>query len=69
MTPLLHRAAIIMDDFRPHRNTILRPIVTDEVAWSVGRSVTIVSPVKIVEPIGWAHVLDGFQIPHIQGQF
>jgi len=27
------------------------PIATDEVAWSVGPSVTIVSPVKTAEPI------------------
>jgi len=29
----------------------MRPIVTDRVAWSVGRSVTIVSPAKTAEPI------------------
>jgi len=29
----------------------VRPIVTDEVAWSVGLSVTIASPAKIAEPI------------------
>ena len=28
----------------------VRPIVTDGVAWSVGRSVTIVSPAKTAEP-------------------
>ena len=48
----------------------MRPIVTDQVAWSVGRSVTLVSPAKKAEmikmPFGlWArigprnHVLDG----------
>jgi len=48
----------------------MRPVVTDRVAWSVGRSVTLVSPAKIAEPIKmpfglWAqmvprnHVLDG----------
>jgi len=39
---------------RPHRRTILtymRPIVTDRVAWSVGLSVTIMSPAKTPEPI------------------
>jgi len=29
----------------------MRPIVTDRVAWSVGRSVTLVSPAKTAEPI------------------
>ena len=48
----------------------MRPIVTDRVAWSVGLSVTLVSPAKTAEPIEmpfglWArmsprnHVLDG----------
>ena len=48
----------------------LRPIVTDRVAWSVCRSVTLVSPAKTAEPIEMAfglrtrvgtgnHVLDG----------
>ena len=46
------------------------PIVTDRVAWSVGRSDTIVSPAKTAEPIEMLfdlrtrvgpgnHVLDG----------
>jgi len=29
----------------------MRSIVTDRVAWSVGRSVTVVSPAKVAEPI------------------
>jgi len=29
----------------------MRPIVTDRVAWSLGGSVTIVSPAKTAEPI------------------
>jgi len=29
----------------------MRPIVTDRVAWSVGRSVTLVSPAKTAAPI------------------
>jgi len=29
----------------------MRPVVADGVAWSVGLSVTIVSPVKTAEPI------------------
>jgi len=48
----------------------MRPIVTDGVAWSVGLSVTLVSPAKTAAPIEipfglWArmgrrnHVLDG----------
>jgi len=48
----------------------MRPIVTDRVAWSVGLSVTLVSPAKIAEPIEMPfgltiqmgpgnHVLDG----------
>jgi len=49
----------------------MRPIVTDRVAWSVGLSVTLVSPAKTAEPIEmdafglWgrmhprSHVLDG----------
>jgi len=51
-------------------STYMRPIVTDGVAWSVCRSVTIVSPAKTAEPIEmpfglWTwmdpgnHVLDG----------
>jgi len=47
----------------------MQPTVTDPVAWSVGRSVTVVSPAKTVEPIEmpfglstrvgpWSHVLD-----------
>jgi len=52
----------------------MRSIVTDRVAWSVGRSVTLVSHTKTAEPIEmpfglWArmdprnHVLDGVHIP------
>jgi len=48
----------------------MRPTVIDRVAWSVGRSVTLVSPAKTAEPIemtfglwSWMgprnHVLDG----------
>jgi len=29
----------------------MRPIATDRVAWSVGLSVTVMSPVKTAEPI------------------
>jgi len=40
------------------RTYIMRPIVTDRVAWSVGRSVslsvTVVSPAKTAEPIEFA---------------
>ena len=59
----------------------MRPIVTNRVAWSVGRSVyvTVVSPAKTAKPIEmplgvWAqmgtvnHVLDGRnQIPNEKG--
>jgi len=56
----------------------MRPIVTDGVAWSVGLSLTIVSPTKTAEPIEmpfelWTrvglrnHVLDGAQIPVRRG--
>jgi len=57
----------------------MRPIITDDrVAWSVGLSVTLVSPAKTVAPIKlsfglrtWVgpgnHVLDGVQIPPWQG--
>ena len=56
------------------------PIVTDRVAWSVGLSVTLVSPAKtaalIEMPFGLEtrvgagnHVLDGVQILHGKGQF
>jgi len=31
--------------------TEMRPVVTDRVAWSVGWSVTVVSPAKTAEPI------------------
>ena len=48
----------------------MRPIVTDRVAWSVSRSVTLVSPAKTAEPLEMPfgllarigrrnHVLDG----------
>jgi len=67
-------ARIFHSTFRPHRSTrptyVDAPIVTDRVAWSVGRSVTLVSPAKTAAPIEmpfglWArmgrrnHVLDG----------
>ena len=56
----------------------MRSIVTDQVVWSVGRSVTLVSPAKTTEPIEmpfglrtWVapenHVLDGVQIPQWEG--
>jgi len=56
------------------------PVVTDRVAWSVCRSVTVLSPVKMAElnemPFTlrtWVgpgnHVLDGVQISHQKGQF
>ena len=58
----------------------MQPIVTNQVAWSVSLSVTVVSPAKMVEPIKmlfglrtWVglrnHVLDGVQIPLWEGQF
>jgi len=62
----------------------MRPIVTDQVAWSVGLSdglsVTLVSPAKTAAPIEMPfgfrtrvgpknHVLDGVHIPHGKGQF
>jgi len=51
----------------------MQPIVTDRVAWSVGMSVTLVSPAKTAEPIDMPftlrtrvgpgnHALDGDQI-------
>jgi len=51
----------------------MRPIITDPVAWSVGLSVTLVSPTKTAEPIEMLfrlrtrlgpgnHVLNGVQI-------
>ena len=57
----------------------MRPILIDRVAWSVGLSVTLVSPAKtaaLIElPFGfrtWVglgnHALDGVQIPHGKGQ-
>jgi len=61
----------------------MRPILTDRVAWSVCRSVTLVSPARTAEPIErlfglWTrlvqrnHVLDGgaeLQIPLQRGNF
>jgi len=52
----------------------------DRVAWSVGLSVTVVSPAKTSEPIELPfglktrvgprnHVLDGVQVPHGRGNF
>jgi len=68
--------------FRPHRSTtyVDAAVVTDRVAWSVGLSVTLVSPAKTAAPIEMPfglrtrvsprnHVLDGVQIPHGKGQF
>ena len=50
----------------------MRPVVKDGVAWSVGRSVTVVSPAKTAEPIdmpfglwswvGQRNLLGGVQI-------
>jgi len=56
----------------------MRPIDTDRVAWSVCRSVTLMSPAKTAEPIEmpfglrtrvdpWNHVLDRVQIPAWEG--
>jgi len=56
----------------------MRPIVTDRVAWSVGLSVTLVSPTKTAAPIEMPfelrtrvgpgnHVLDGVQTPAYGG--
>jgi len=66
---------------RPHRSTtyVVWPILTDRVAWSVGLSVTLVSPAKTAAPIElpfglgtWVgpgnHVLDGVQIPPWEGE-
>jgi len=48
----------------------MRPIVTvrDRVAWSVCRSVTIVSPAKTAEPIEMSLEMDlgGFRVPCIR---
>jgi len=56
----------------------MRPLVTDQVAWSVGRSVTLVSPAKMAEAIEMPfglntrvgprnHVLDGVHISPWEG--
>jgi len=56
----------------------MRPIVIDRVAWSVGLSVTLVSPAKTAEPIDIPfglrtrvgpgnHVLDGVPDPPWEG--
>jgi len=69
--------------FTPHRSTTyayMRPIVIDRVGWSVGLSVTLVSPAKTAEaielPFGLRaqvgprnHVLHGVQIPIGRGNF
>jgi len=55
----------------------MQPIVTDLVAWSVGRSVTLVSPAETAEPFKmpfglrtWVgpgnHVLNGGSDPHMR---
>jgi len=60
--------------------TQMRPILTDQVVWSVGLSVTLVSPARTAEPImmpfwvrTWMgqgnHVLDAVQIPHGRDNF
>jgi len=56
----------------------MRSIVTDQVAWSVGLSLTLVSPAKMAEPIEMPfglmtrvgpgyHVLDGPRYPYRKG--
>jgi len=58
----------------------MRPIVTDRAAWSVAQSVTLVSPLKMAEPIEMLfglrtldgprnHVLDGVHITMRRGNF
>jgi len=58
----------------------MQPVVTDGVAWSVGRSVMIVSPAKMAEPIEmpfgvWTqvdprnHLSNGSRSPQVKGQF
>ena len=58
----------------------MQPIVTHQVTWSVGRSVTEVSPAKTTEPIEMPfglttvvgpgnHVLDQDPDPHGKGHF
>jgi len=58
----------------------MRPILTNRVAWSVGWSVTLVSPAKTADPIEvpfglstqvgpWNYVLDGVPDPPWYGQF
>jgi len=79
-TALMRSPSIPSLSFRPHR--IVRRcgllLVTDRVAWSVCRSVTLVSPAKMAEPIEMLfglrtrvgpgnHVLDGVQIPTRRG--
>ena len=45
-------AVVLICIFRLHRSTVyMWPIVTDGVAWSMGLSVTVVSPAKMAEPI------------------
>jgi len=56
----------------------MRPIFTERVAWSVGLSITVVSPAKTVKPIEMPfglrtpvdpkdHVLDGDPDPPLEG--
>ena len=58
----------------------MRPVVTDGIAWSVGLSVTNMSPAKTAEPIDILfgmlsgvgprkHVLEGVHIPMHKGKF
>ena len=51
-----HASSALLNDqlvvVRPHRSTsYMRPIATDGEAWSVGLSVTILSPAKTAGPI------------------
>jgi len=70
---------IIVNIIRPHRSTTqMQPTATDEVAWSVGRSVSHDSkPCNTAEPMPFGlwtrvgpmnHVLDGVQMPCVKGQ-
>jgi len=58
----------------------MQPVIADRVAWSVGRSITLVSPAKMAEPLKMQfgfrtrvgstnHVLDGGPDPPWEGQF
>jgi len=53
---MLFKTVVLLSYYYARRRIVvlctkMRPIVTDRVAWSVGRSVTVVNPAETAKPI------------------